>query len=177
MRSIILLLLISLLLTCSAGFGKAAVHNGAAARMHAARISTLRRRHQSVVSAAKHWKGVVTGSMPSLACDPDDLLLDRIERTLERAPRVPIAQQLQLGPVQKLMLDEAATTLSEDTCYILEGEGNKLYFICSDPPDDNENLVCSQAADGMDWVCVERTGGAGYSDDDTFDHWLGEMDA
>ena len=27
------------------------------------------------------------------------------------------------------------------------------YFICSQPPEDNENLICEQQADGLDWVC------------------------
>ena len=88
--------------------------------------------------------------------DPDDLLREKIERILARAPRVPIVSQLQRH--DEADLHEAEAMLStEDVCHLLEGEGDKMYFLCSSPP-DNDNLACSQAADGMDWVCRERRG-------------------
>ena len=99
--------------------------------------------------------------------DPDDLLLEKIERILARAPRVPIVSQLQRH--DEADLHEAEAMLStEDVCHLLEGEGDKMYFLCSSPP-DNDNLACSQAADGMDWVCRERRGDEAEDDDGWLD--------
>ena len=112
---------------------------------------------------------------------PDDLLLEKIERLLAREPRVPIISQLQPDPIHEAEHSEMSltmewntgTSLDDDTCHLLEGEGEKMFFLCASPP-DNQNLACTQAADGMDWVCVERRGD---EDDADEDWWPGEMQA
>ena len=84
----------------------------------------------------------------------DEEILAAIEAKLEKANKVPIATFLKLGNVHTLLDDEA---MDESSCYLLPEVSTNgsltHYYICSQPPEDNENLVCEQQADGLDWVC------------------------
>merc|ERR1711977_651053 len=55
-------------------------------------------------------------------------------------------------------------TLEDDSlvqaCYMLpvktERGETTTYYMCTDRPEDNDNLRCEETSDGMDWLCVAR---------------------
>jgi hypothetical protein len=93
---------------------------------------------------------------PLSACDSDDELLEKVAQVLDRAERTSISSLLTLDKIHELH-SEHVTMDDEDVCYVLESDVNgKMYFMCSNEPLDNDNLICEQQADGMDWICEHR---------------------
>ena len=51
---------------------------------------------------------------------------------------------------------EDGTAADETACYLLsdiDDSRGRMFYLCSKPPEDNDNLICEQQGDGMDWIC------------------------
>ena len=122
--------------------------------MHSARVNAMRRRQQAQerINAQLDHHG---RHMLDDATQDDDLIL-KLQKKLHRAPRASVFAELSLSEAHDLV-DEYTTSDYEDTCYLLDSsDPQNMYFMCTSPPLDNDNLICEELADGMDWICRSR---------------------
>ena len=79
----------------------------------------------------------------------DDKLLLLVERVLANGPKSSITEALHMDAANGKHEHEGVQ--DDDMCYVLSSE-RQTYYMCSKLP-DNDNLICEQQADGMDWIC------------------------
>lgn len=105
-----------------------------------------------VVRCAVDVLDFVEHKSPSLISQEaeDDKLLNLVEKVLAHSPRKSIVTALELD----IPFGTHEFPAGEDeVCYVLASPGCKTYYMCTNPPEDNDNLICEQQADGMDYVC------------------------
>ncbi len=121
----------------------------------------MRRHHAARQSSLRRWRAQLDhdGAEDLYGWRPhDDEVLADVARKVVSTDRVTLDPDLpNVGTrvISEFVTDDSA----EEACYMMPDEtSGRTYFMCTTPPDDNENLQCEQQGEGMDWICYADYG-------------------
>ncbi len=121
----------------------------------------MRRHHAARQSSLRRWRAQLDhdGAEDLYGWRPDDdeVLADVARKvvTTDRVTLDPDLPNVGTRVISEFVTDDSA----EEACYMMPDDtSGRTYFMCTTPPDDNENLQCEQQGEGMDWVCYADYG-------------------